>query len=370
MQEKTPVISVIIPVYNTEKYLQSCIDSLLNQTMKDIEFIFINDASTDHSLEVLRKNERNALDQIKVVDLKENLCQGGARNVGIKIARGEYIGFVDSDDFVNPEMYSFLYKRALETGADVTFVQYMSVPESEKFTDIEKSRGKGSPLIQWNKKLIMLDSLQLDDFGRMDMMCYPIGGCCCGLWKKNIIVENEVYFPEHLKYEDNYWVSLIKCYISKVSFISRIMYYYRYNLSSTIHKRNECYHLDRIKIEKELLNEVRQRNLKKKYYPAWEYMFTSRYVFGSYYLFFGWFDKPPIEKMVLMIKELKLIFPEWENNEYYQELTSIRMKRKNKMVFGFPKAYAKINLYFLSLKKTIKKILYTIKLENLKSADD
>ena len=229
-----------------------------------------------------------------------------------------------------------------------------------KNLQILKNSGGGGdkPLIQWNKKLIALDSLQLDEFGRMDLMCYPIGGCVCGLWKKDIIIEKEIYFPEHLKYEDNFWGSLIKCYIKKVSFISRVMYYYRKNLNSTTHSRNQAYHLDRIIIEQSLLNEAQKRNLFEKYYPAWEYMFTSRYIFSTYFLFLGWFDEPPIEKMVLFMDDLKSMFPKWADNKYYQELTSSKMKQKNKMVFKFPRKYAKVYCEWLFIKRYIKKMLF------------
>ena len=111
--EKTVKLSVIIPVYGVEKYLQACIDSVVNQTMKDIEFIFVNDASLDGSLEILRENERKYPDLICVIDSKENLMQGGARNLGIRAARGEYVGFIDSDDFIHPEMYEKLYNKAV-----------------------------------------------------------------------------------------------------------------------------------------------------------------------------------------------------------------------------------------------------------------
>lgn len=356
-------ISVIIPVYNTEKFLQSCIDSLLNQTMKDMELIFVNDASTDHSLEILQRNAEKALDKIKIINLRENLCQGGARNAGIRVAQGKYIGFVDSDDFVNPDMYSLLYKKAVRTNADVTFIQYMSVPEDEEMLIVSKNEERGSsdkPLIQWHKKLIALDSLQLDDYGRMDLMCYQVGGCVCGLWKKDIITENEVYFPEHLKYEDNYWGSLIKCYIRKVSFIPRVMYYYRQNLNSTTHSRNEMFQFDRVKIEKDLLYEAQKRDLFEKYYQAWEYMFASRYAFGTYFAFFGWFDKLFVEEMVLFIDDLKSIFPKWESNKYYQEIISSKIKRKNRIVSKFPKQYAVVYYNYLVLRRRVKKILDNI----------
>lgn len=95
----SPKISVIIPVYNVEKYLQTCIDSLLSQSMKEIEFIFVNDASPDGSLAILQENQRLHPDQIRIIDSKVNLKQGGARNLGIAAAQAPLIGFLDSDDF-------------------------------------------------------------------------------------------------------------------------------------------------------------------------------------------------------------------------------------------------------------------------------
>ena len=92
-------VSVIVPVYNTEKYLQKCLDSLINQTLKDIEIICINDGSTDNSENIIRMFAKED-SRIKLIN-QENKKQGAARNAGMKIATGEYIGFVDSDDYVD-----------------------------------------------------------------------------------------------------------------------------------------------------------------------------------------------------------------------------------------------------------------------------
>ena len=103
----TPKISIIIPVYNTEKYLDACIDSLVNQTFKDCEFIFINDGSIDSSSEIL--NKLASKDTRVIVINQDNQGVSIARNNGLKIARGKYIGFVDADDWVENDMYQILY---------------------------------------------------------------------------------------------------------------------------------------------------------------------------------------------------------------------------------------------------------------------
>ena len=111
-------VSVIIPVYNASKYLRQCLDSIISQTLQEIEIICVDDGSTDNSLEIL--NEYQKLDnRIKVLTQKHKR-QGVARNYGMSIAAGEYIGFVDSDDWCEPDMYEKLYQRAKETDSDIT----------------------------------------------------------------------------------------------------------------------------------------------------------------------------------------------------------------------------------------------------------
>lgn len=118
-----PKISVIIPVYNTENYLRRCLDSVCNQTLPDIEIICINDCSTDSSLELLREYASKD-SRIKIIDFKENKGAAVARNTGIDEAQGEYIGFVDSDDFIDLDFYEKLYKKAAEANADIAKGNY------------------------------------------------------------------------------------------------------------------------------------------------------------------------------------------------------------------------------------------------------
>ena len=110
-------VSIIVPVYNTEEYLQKCLDSLTNQTLKNIEIICVNDGSTDNSLKILQDNAIKD-DRIKIIN-QENKKQGAARNAGMQIATGEYIGFVDSDDWVDFDFYEKLYSAAKKHNFDI-----------------------------------------------------------------------------------------------------------------------------------------------------------------------------------------------------------------------------------------------------------
>ena len=100
MNQKNPAVSIVIPVFNVEKYIGKCLDSLISQTLHNIEIICVNDCSTDKSLDILRDYEAKD-NRIVVIDLPRNIKQGGARNAGIKKARAPFLGFVDSDDWVS-----------------------------------------------------------------------------------------------------------------------------------------------------------------------------------------------------------------------------------------------------------------------------
>ena len=118
--ESAPRVSVVIPVYNCEAFLKECIDSLLGQTMREMEFIFVCDASPDGSLEILREAERRDA-RVRVIAFKENRGVSAARNAGIEAAAGEFVGFCDGDDWVEPRMFERLYEAAAGADADVSF---------------------------------------------------------------------------------------------------------------------------------------------------------------------------------------------------------------------------------------------------------
>ena len=113
-------VSIVIPVYNCEAFLPACIDSLRAQTLREIEMIFVCDASPDNSLSILRKAEREDA-RIRVIAFEKNCGVSAARNAGIEAAEGEFVGFCDSDDWVEPQMYERLYRMALEHQADIAF---------------------------------------------------------------------------------------------------------------------------------------------------------------------------------------------------------------------------------------------------------
>ena len=113
----TPKVSVIVPVYNTSAYLRECLDSIINQTLKEIEVICVDDGSTDGSLDILKEYAKK--DKRFTIITQQNTSAGAARNAGLVVAKGEYLSFLDSDDFFAPEMLEEMYNKALAVIADI-----------------------------------------------------------------------------------------------------------------------------------------------------------------------------------------------------------------------------------------------------------
>ena len=137
---KLPKVSILVPIYNMEKYLNNCLDTLINQTLKDIEIICINDGSTDNSLKIIQEYASKD-NRITIID-KPNSGYGASMNIGLDIAKGEYIGIIEPDDFASLDMFEELFNKIEENDCDVVksdFYTYNSTKEQKiKFTQIEK----------------------------------------------------------------------------------------------------------------------------------------------------------------------------------------------------------------------------------------
>ena len=172
-------VSVLTPIYNVSQFLPECLDSLLNQTLDDIEFICINDGSTDNSLEILKEYaEKDS--RIVVVD-KPNGGYGQSMNIGLSKARGEYIGIVESDDFVEPEMFESLYRVASANGCDIVRSnRFNHSEEGDEFDEILAGLEYGVPFKPLDKQEIF----------------FPAPCIWTAIYRKEFLDENSICFLE------------------------------------------------------------------------------------------------------------------------------------------------------------------------------
>lgn len=180
---KRPAISIIVPVYNTEKFLRECLDSIRGQSFRDFEVICVNDGSTDGSLDIL-KDFADRDERFKIVTQK-NQGVNSARSVGYEKARGEYVAWVDSDDYIEKNMYDKMYSLAIKNKCDVVVCNYAFYPK--KISNKEKWyrpylgqldwRFVSHNTVQWNKivKKSLLDKLNIMEmFDKFGEGCYSI----------------------------------------------------------------------------------------------------------------------------------------------------------------------------------------------------
>lgn len=243
-------VSVIVPVYNTSKYLDICLTSILKQSLQDIEIIAIDDASTDQSFQILKKYaDENS--NIRLYHNDQNRGPGFTRNLGIKLARGEYIGFVDSDDYIHPKMYETMYQGALMNHYPEMIVTNMIFVKSDEYAKNDLSymnRSLGTiinPILEKNKMLDISPSV------------------CLKLFRRDFIKHK--YFLEDCLWEDIAFSNICFMEAKRILLYSNVDYFYRRDLSSGISSIN--YHpndkiLDVFKVN----DEIEKRALLDNYF--------------------------------------------------------------------------------------------------------
>lgn len=247
-------VSVIVPCYNVEQFLPRCLDSLVNQTLKDIEIICVNDASPDNSIAILRDYEAR-YDNIVVIDLKENVRQGGARNRGIEIARGEYITFVDSDDWVELDMMEKLYCKAVETGVDVVACGFDLIDQNNHIIRLHIDLQRCS-----------MNGLITNDEQRNTLLQKATSIAWGYLIRSEFLYKHpDIRYPEHLFYEDCYFGLLVYVYTNGYVYLPEALYHFYCNLDSTTRARNSTHLGDRLKTMKMTVDYFREHGLDQKY---------------------------------------------------------------------------------------------------------
>jgi glycosyltransferase involved in cell wall biosynthesis len=201
-------VSIIVPVYNTRLYLERCLESIINQTLKEIEIIVINDGSKENIEDIIKKYEN------KIIYIKDsNHGIGHARNLGIKKATGEYIGFVDSDDYIEKDMYLSYYNFAKSNNLDLVVGNYYRCYKE-------------------SKELIKLKSLPMGSiYEHKDILVNIDYGPCNKMFKRNLIIDNNILFEENLKYEDMPFVLKALKQSNKIGDLNKA--YYNYNVRDT-----------------------------------------------------------------------------------------------------------------------------------------
>lgn len=274
-----PKVSIIVPVYDTEAYLEQCLDSVLDQTLEDIEIICINDDSPDNSQAIL---ERYAQKDKRIrVATKENGGLSSARNTGMKEARGNYIAFVDSDDFIAPEMMEVLYTQAEKQGADITIGNlYLYDNQTGAISEYR------DPALF---KRLAGKTLSLEAEPEL------IG--CIGAWdriyRRTFLLKCRAEFPEGLVYEDALFTAATLVKTNKITAVPQKLYYYRKNVPGSIteeEEKNDQYKQDFLEIQARIRRILHEAGVSRTVFLAYlVYFLNTAFVHQGNVVHFSFF---------------------------------------------------------------------------------
>ncbi len=310
-------VSVIVPVYNVENYIRRCLNSLVNQTLEDIEIIIVDDGSTDLSTKLVKEYT----DKYKNMRYyrKENGGLSDARNYGMKYATGKYIAFLDSDDYIKEDMYKIMYEKAKKENSDIVECNFYWQYGKKNKKDIGKAyKGKKEMLeiarvVAWNK-----------------------------LYKRELIEQAQIEFPKGLQYEDVEFFYKLIPYIEKVSFVKEPLIYYVQRKNSLSNVQNEKAS-DIFTVLDNVILFYKEKNLYEKYREVLEYTYT-RLLLCSSFKRMTKIKNVSIKKELLNKTWVKLNenFPDWKQNKILNtNLNSkkIYMRSVNRFTY---RIYAKI----------------------------
>lgn len=316
-------LSIIVPVYGVEKYIDKCLNSLVKQSLKEIEVIVVNDGTKDNSQKIVDKYVKKYPDKIKSY-IKENGGQGSARNYGLKKASGEYIGYVDSDDFVEKDMYKKLYNKAKENNYDIVVCGNYNVSEDYQNKNIDAF------INNYNTDLENIF------FGKMAVWNK--------IYKRDILIKNKLEFKEKVWYEDLAFTLKAIMNSNTFAFIDEPLYDYLIREGSTMNNSNVQRNLEILDAFNDILSYI-QHNKKEEYFSKIEFLAIDHIYISAIVrvLKAEADDKVKRETINKLIDYMNKKFPNYKNNKYINTLSKNR-----KIIYKLinMKMYGLINLIF------------------------
>lgn len=313
-----PKVSVIVPIYNVEKYLEKCINSLLSQTLEDIQIILVNDGSKDNSGNIAKECEKNNKNRIIYVE-KENGGLSDARNYGLKYATGDFIAFLDSDDYIEKNAYEEMYNKAIEENAD--YVECDFIWEFPNKIRVDKQ-------YPYKNKKEMLSFVRVVAWNK--------------LIKRQLITDNNLEFPKGLRYEDVEFTYKLIPFINKFAYVDKPFIHYVQREGSIANVQNERT-AEIFTVLDNVIEFYKKNNIYEKYRDELEYNYARYLLCSSSKRMCKIKDKTIREKLLTESwKRLNSNFPNWKENVILKTVNIGKNKYMRTVNKSTYKIYSKI----------------------------
>lgn len=313
-----PKVSVIVPIYNVEKYLEKCINSLLSQTLEDIQIILVNDGSKDNSGNIAKEYEKNNKDRVIYVE-KENGGLSDARNYGLKYATGDFIAFLDSDDYIEKNAYEEMYNKAIEENAD--YVECDFIWEFPNKIRVDKQ-------YPYKNKKEMLSFVRVVAWNK--------------LIKRQLITDNNLEFPKGLRYEDVEFTYKLIPFINKFAYVDKPFIHYVQREGSIANVQNERT-AEIFTVLDNVIEFYKKNNIYEKYRDELEYNYARYLLCSSLKRMCKIKDKTIRKKLLTESwKRLNSNFPNWKKNVILKTVNTGKNKYMRTVNKSTYKIYSKI----------------------------
>lgn len=313
-----PKVSVIVPIYNVEKYLEKCINSLLSQTVEDIQIILVNDGSKDNSGNIAKEYEKNNKNRIIYVE-KENGGLSDARNYGLKYATGDFIAFLDSDDYIEKNAYEEMYNKAIEENAD--YVECDFIWEFPNKIRVDKQ-------YPYKNKKEMLSFVRVVAWNK--------------LIKRQLITDNNLEFPKGLRYEDVEFTYKLIPFINKFAYVDKPFIHYVQRKGSIANVQNERT-AEIFTVLDNVIEFYKKNNIYEEYRNELEYNYARYLLCSSLKRMCKIKDKTIREKLLTDSWErLNSNFPNWKENVILKTVNIGKNKYMRTVNKSTYKIYSKI----------------------------
>lgn len=313
-----PKVSVIVPIYNVEKYLEKCINSLLSQTLEDIQIILVNDGSKDNSGNIAKEYEKNNKDRVIYVE-KENGGLSDARNYGLKYATGDFIAFLDSDDYIEKNAYEEMYNKAIEENAD--YVECDFIWEFPNKIRVDKQ-------YPYKNKKEMLSFVRVVAWNK--------------LIKRQLITDNNLEFSKGLRYEDVEFTYKLIPFINKFAYVDKPFIHYVQREGSIANVQNERT-AEIFTVLNNVIEFYKKNNIYEEYRNELEYNYARYLLCSSLKRMCKIKDKTIREKLLTESWErLNSNFPNWKENVILKTVNIGKNKYMRTVNKSTYKIYSKI----------------------------
>lgn len=299
-------VSIIVPIYNTSKYLNGCIKSLLHQTLEDIEIILINDGSTDESENIIKKYKDKRIKYIS----KKNEGIGKTRNLGIASATGKYLSFIDSDDYVEPNFCEEMYKKAIKDKCDIVICDYYK--DYNNYLQEIKISSFADASLKENPNILSIVNL----------------GPCNKIYKKDLFENKDNRFIENLKYEDAPFVCKMFLSAKKIGKVDECLAHYVIHENSETTTRDEKI-FDILKITDIIVNDLKKYDYMHNTMVDIAVMILTDYTIQQRYINDSELRNKFIDMSFAYLDELD---SNWRNCAYLQKFSLLKRKVKSSKI--------------------------------------